>query len=160
MRNKNWSGCVVWFESSFGAKVRFLTLRVKLCPNSYKRRIKIYPYTFDIIFDFRRRRISLGAHLVIYVRFFIQSILIISKSKGLSGNTSRYPYLVISNRTATFHKYVIWLLKLEIYWKYCEKEEKLLLRSNFSSFPQYFVTRCKISMWEPDFHFEISDYSR
>ena len=29
--------------------------------------------------------------------------------------------------------------KLEIYWKYCGKEEKLLLRSNFSSFPQYFV---------------------
>ena len=28
--------------------------------------------------------------------------------------------------------------KLEIYWKYCEKEEKLLLRSNFSLFPQYF----------------------
>ena len=38
--------------------------------------------------------------------------------------------------------YVIWLLKLEIYWKYCGKEEKLLLRSNFSSFPQYFVTCC------------------
>ena len=29
--------------------------------------------------------------------------------------------------------------KLEIYWKYCGKEEKLLLRSNFSSLPQYFV---------------------
>ena len=27
------------------------------------------------------------------------------------------------------------------YWKYCGKEEKLLLRSNFS-FPQYFVTCC------------------
>ena len=29
--------------------------------------------------------------------------------------------------------------KLEIYWKYCGKEEKLLLRSNFSSFSQYFI---------------------
>ena len=38
------------------------------------------------------------------------------------------------------NEYVIWLLKLEIYWKYCGKEEKLLL--NFSSFPQYFVTCC------------------
>ena len=47
------------------------------------------------------------------------------------------------NWTTTFNKYiyVIGLLKLEIYWKYCGKEEKLLLRSNFSSFPQYFVTR-------------------
>ena len=36
--------------------------------------------------------------------------------------------------------YVIWLLKLDVYWKYCGKEEKLLLRSNFSYFPQYFVT--------------------
>ena len=34
--------------------------------------------------------------------------------------------------------YVNWLLKLEIYLKYCGKEEKLLLRSNFSSFQQYF----------------------
>ena len=40
------------------------------------------------------------------------------------------------------NEFVIWLLKLEIYWKYCGKEEKLLLRSNFSSFPQYFATCC------------------
>ena len=41
--------------------------------------------------------------------------------------------------------HVIGLLQLEIYvLKYCGKEEKLLLRSNFSSFPQYFwpVVRC------------------
>ena len=42
-------------------------------------------------------------------------------------------------RTTTLTKmYVIRFLKLKIYWKYCGKEEKLLLRSNFSSFPQYF----------------------
>ena len=47
------------------------------------------------------------------------------------------------NWTTTFHKwYVIWLLRLEIYWKYCGKEEKLLFRSNFSSFPPYFYTSC------------------
>ena len=44
--------------------------------------------------------------------------------------------------------YVIGLLKLGIYvyWKYCGKEEKLLLRSSFSSFPQYFlpVVRCHV----------------
>ena len=39
-----------------------------------------------------------------------------------------------------FNKYMCnGMLVLEIYWKYCGKEEKLLLRSNFSSFPQYFL---------------------
>ena len=58
--------------------------------------------------------------------------------------------------------YVIGLLKFEIYWKYCGKEKKLLLRSNFSSFPQYFFTCCWMFMFRqgPDFHFEISGYSR
>ena len=37
---------------------------------------------------------------------------------------------------------VIWFLKLEIYWTYCGKEETLLLRSNFSSFPQYVFACC------------------
>ena len=47
-------------------------------------------------------------------------------------------------RLTTFNKYiyVIGLLKLDIYWNYCGKEEKLLslgaISSNFSSFPQYF----------------------
>ena len=45
----------------------------------------------------------------------------------------------INRTTLLTNECVIWLLK-EIYWKYCGKEEKLLLRSNFSSFPQYFVT--------------------
>ena len=58
--------------------------------------------------------------------------------------------------------YLIGLMKLEIYWKYCRKEEKLLLRSNFSSFPQYFFTCCKMFMFRqgPDFHFEISGFIR
>ena len=34
--------------------------------------------------------------------------------------------------------YVIGLLSLEIYRKHCGKMEKLLLRSNLSTFPQYF----------------------
>ena len=38
--------------------------------------------------------------------------------------------------------YVIGLMKLEINGKYCGKEEKLLLRSNFSFFPQYFFICC------------------
>ena len=58
--------------------------------------------------------------------------------QGTLWNTSRYPYLDISDlqnwgkiiRTTTFNNiYVIRLLKLEIYWKYCGKEEKILLFS-------------------------------
>ena len=71
------------------------------------------------------------------------------KLQGTLWNTSRYPYFDISD-LRNWGKQLIeqpplteWIcnltLKLEIYWKYCGKEEKLLLRSNFSSFPQYFV---------------------
>ena len=41
--------------------------------------------------------------------------------------------------------YVIGLLTLQTYRKYCGKEEKLLLRSNFSSFPQYFLLVVRFS---------------
>ena len=69
--------------------------------------------------------------------------------QGTLWNTSRYPYFDISD-LRNWGKQLIeqpllteWMCnltpKLEIYWKYCGKEEKLLLRSNFSSFPQYFV---------------------
>ena len=64
-------------------------------------------------------------------------------------NISRYPY-IRHIRFADLRKNskqikqphfttdsVLWLLKLEIYWKYCGKEEKY-----FFSFPQYFVTCC------------------
>ena len=43
-------------------------------------------------------------------------------------------------RTTTFNKYICnWTLEVRDILKYCGKEEKLLLRSNFSSFPQYFL---------------------
>ena len=81
--------------------------------------------------------------------FEVQTTLVISNSKGLSETlrdirTSTYQIFRIEEkviRTTTFNKfmYIIGLLKLEIYQKYCGKEEKLLLRSNFSSFPQYFL---------------------
>ena len=71
--------------------------------------------------------------------------------KGTIINTSRYPYFDIS-----------WLCNLtplirNIYWKYCGKGEKLLPRSNFSSFLQYFVTWFSISVLKqgPDFLFEL-----
>ena len=85
-------------------------------------------------------------------KYQIQSTLVISNSKGpseilrdirsLTYQICRIEEKII--RTTTFNKYicVIGLLKLEMYWKYCGKEEKLLLRSNFSSFPQYFFTCC------------------
>ena len=75
----------------------------------------------------------------------VQSTLVISNSKGLSETlrdirTSTYQIFRIEEkiiRTTTFNDiYVIGLLTLEINRKYYGKEEKLLLRSNFSSFPQ------------------------
>ena len=69
--------------------------------------------------------------------------------QGTLWNTSRYPYFDISDLRNWGRQSIEqpllteWICnltpKLEIYWKYCGKEEKLLLRSNFSSFPQYFV---------------------
>ena len=74
----------------------------------------------------------------------LQSTLVISNSKGLSEiirdmrtsthQTFRIEEKLIRKAHLT-NIYVIGLLKLEIYWKYCGKEEKLLLRSNFSSLP-------------------------
>ena len=69
--------------------------------------------------------------------------------QGTLWNTPRYPYFDIAD-LRNWGKQIIeqpplteWIFnltpKLEIYWKYCGKEEKLLLRSNFSSFLQYFV---------------------
>ena len=70
--------------------------------------------------------------------------------QGIIWNTSRYPYFDISD-LRNWGKQLIkqprlteWICnltpKLELYRKYRGKEEKLLLRSSFSSFPQYFVT--------------------
>ena len=82
----------------------------------------------------------ISEHIVIINVLYIQLNLIISKSKGLSEilrdiRTSTYQICRIKKKKLEqphfTNKYVIWLLKLEIYWKYCGKEEKLLLRSNF-----------------------------
>ena len=113
--------CAGWPESSLGANVRR-----------------------DVFWRF-------GSYHYENMPFEIQSTLVISNSKRLSETlrdirTSTYQICGNeknnkSNSTFT-NEYVICLLKLEIYWKYCGKEEKLLLRSNFSSFLQYFVTCC------------------
>ena len=80
--------------------------------------------------------------------FKVQSTLVISNSKGLSEilrdiRTSTYQICRIEEkiiRITTFNKYICnWTHEVrDIFKKYCGKEEKLLLRSNFSSFPQYF----------------------
>ena len=92
--------------------------------------------------------------------------------EGTLWNTSRYPYFDISdlqkwgkyrtNNQISQRTCKITLFIRNICWKYCGKGEKLLLRSNFSSYPQYFVTWCYISMLKQgsDFLFEISGYSR
>ena len=82
-------------------------------------------------------------------RTIYKSTLVISKSKRFSEIfrdilTSKYQICRIEEKiiqtTHFTNEYVIWPLKLEMHRIYCGKEEKLLLRSNFSSFPQYFVT--------------------
>ena len=116
---------------------------------------------------------SLSLYNIISIRLIwhyskVQTTLVISNCKGLSEilrdiRTSTYQTCRIEEkliRLTTFNKYMCnWTL--EIYWKYCEKEEKLLLRSNFSSFPQYFLhVRFSCLGREQIFHFEISSYSR
>ena len=69
--------------------------------------------------------------------------------QGTLWNTSRYPYFDILDlrnwRKQLFEQPPLteWICnltpKLEIYWKYCGQEEKLLLGAIFSAFPQYFV---------------------
>ena len=105
-------------------------------------------------------------------RKHLQSTLIISKSKGPAKTlrdirTSTYQMCRIeenTKRTTKFHKWTCNLTPLirTIYWKYCGKGEKLLLRSNFSPYPQYFITWCWTSMLKlgSEFLFEISGYSR
>ena len=78
----------------------------------------------------------------------LQSTLLILESKGLSEILLRYPYLDISDLqmrqkihlTVTFNNWCNLTPEVRDIWKYCGKKEILLLRSNFSSFPQYFVT--------------------
>ena len=76
----------------------------------------------------------------------IQSTLVISKSKGPSVSlrdicTLTYQISRIeenTNRRTELHKWTCNLTPLvrNICWIYCEKGKKLLLRSNFSSYPQ------------------------
>ena len=71
----------------------------------------------------------------------VQSTLVISKSKGLSEtlqDTCISTYRICdteeinkSNNHILQNEYVIWLLKLDIYSKYCGKEEKLLFSTIF-----------------------------
>ena len=78
---------------------------------------------------------------------WLQWALVISKSKGIAEilrdiSSSTYQIWRIEqkiNRTTIFHK---WILKLDAFWKYFGKKEKLLPRSIFSSLPQYFDTCC------------------
>ena len=81
----------------------------------------------------------------------LQSTLVISKSKGPSKTlrdirTSTDQICSSVEKTIRTTKFHNWLCNLtplfrNIYWKYCGKGEKLLPRSKFSSFLQYFVTR-------------------
>ena len=94
-----------------------------------------------------------------YIYIYIQSTLVISNSKPPPEilrdiRTSTYQICRIEEkiiRTTTFNKYicVIGHLKLEIYWKYCGKEEKWLLRSHLGAISPLFH---KILYLLLDFH--------
>ena len=86
--------------------------------------------------------------------------------QGTRWNTSRYPYFEISdlhswgkiNRTTTFHKWICNLTpEVRDILKIVRKKEKLILRSNFSSFSQYFVTWCQIYMLKAGTRFSLRD---
>ena len=96
----------------------------------------MYPLKWS--YEWIQIHISLHSHAVwsLDTVQYIQLTLIIWKSKALSEllrhiRTSTYQICRIEetiNRTILFtNEYVIWFLKLELYWKYCGKEEKLLL---------------------------------
>ena len=82
----------------------------------------------------------------------LQSTLVISKSKGPSEilrdiRTSTYQICRTeenTNQITKFHKWTCNLTPLvkNVCWKYCGKWEKLLLRSNFTPYPQFFNTWC------------------
>ena len=107
-----------------------------------------------------------GNSLAIFLQ--VQSSLVISKSKGPSATlrdirTSTYQMCRIeenTNQTTKFHKWTCNLTPLvrNICWKYCGKGEKLLLRSNFSSYPQYLLPDVRIDVRQgSDFLFEITE---
>ena len=97
-----------------------------------------------------RRNRSAWNQIYYRYRCNIQSTLVISKSKGPSKTvrdirTSTYQSCSIEEKTIWTTNFYKWLCNLtplnrNVYWKYCGKGEKLLPRSNFSSFPQYFIT--------------------
>ena len=118
-----------------------------------QRRLKVDATSWRCI-DFEpalhKRHVRAGKFLTEHISDInIQSTRVISNSKGLSEIirgicTSTYQICSIEEKLiglTTFNKYVCnWTLEVRdiLYWKYCGKEEKLLHRSNISSFPQYF----------------------
>ena len=85
-------------------------------------------------------------HKKLFQHFYTVELMHIKVLKGLQDCISTYSWLSLSrprlSRITAYLEVKIWSLpiheNLTTGGKYCRKEEKLLLRSNFSSFPQYF----------------------
>ena len=77
-------------------------------------------------------RTSLTPNFIFHWKFLITKLLCTVDSR----------YRTRLSRITAYHEMKIWSLpkheNLTTGKKYCRKEDKLLLRSNFSSFPQYF----------------------
>ena len=89
---------------------------------------------------------NLNVHWLSIIPWFIYSRLSLSRNrrdpqKKFEISVLRHiRFLVLRKKTIWTTNFYKCLCYLAVYWKYCGKGEKLLPRSNFSSFPQYFIT--------------------
>ena len=100
------------------------------------------PPTVEFVLICESLPVNLYKTILAYATYTVDSRYL--EVQGTLWNTWRYPDLDKSDlqnwgkklieQPHFTNEYVSWLLKLEAYWKYCRKE-KLLLRSNFFSFP-------------------------
>ena len=122
----------------------------KRCNNNFysrpKGQVNITAWMCRLIRVFARHTCNLVGNVPRLISYTVDSRYL--EVQGNLLKRSRYPYLDISDlqnwgkiKRTTIHfgnEYVIWLRNLELYWKYCGQEEKLLLRSNFLFFSTIF----------------------
>ena len=109
-------------------------LDISACTHSYMNQFKLWYSPITIVLDWGGLIVSKWHCLSLskWLSLFINSTLIV-----ITADSRCHCF-----RITAYLKVKIWSLpkheNLTTGKKYCGKEEKLLLRSNFSSFPQYF----------------------
>ena len=124
MEDSDQTACMrrlIWvFVGRMFQKVLFLTFRLSWLHWYVSSSLKVFKYDVVEVYTVESRYLEVQGALW---------------KKNRDIRTSTYQMYRIKeklNWTTTFHKWVCNILKLEVY---CGKEEKLLLRSNFSPFP-------------------------